>query len=197
MKKMPTVFVRTFSNSGPGLATCVVHADCEWVFRREGVATRKWDGTSCLVKDGMLFKRRTVKPGKEPPPGFQQVDFDEVTGKAYGWVAVTGAPEDVRHNEAWRNNCADGPLPDGTYELIGPGVNGNPEKWSYCHLVRHGADELWIHPDELDYLGLKEFLRTHFIEGIVWHHPDGRMAKLKRRDFGLEWPVLNPHTTLW
>ncbi len=20
-------------------------------------------------------------------------------------------------------------------------------------------------------------------EGIVWHHPDGRMAKLKRRDF--------------
>ena len=21
------------------------------------------------------------------------------------------------------------------------------------------------------------------MEGIVWHHPDGRMAKLKRRDF--------------
>ena len=27
------------------------------------------------------------------------------------------------------------------------------------------------------------------IEGIVWHHPDGRMAKIKRRDFGLSWPI--------
>jgi hypothetical protein len=24
------------------------------------------------------------------------------------------------------------------------------------------------------------------IEGIVWHHPDGRMAKLKLRDFGVK-----------
>ncbi len=26
----------------------------------------------------------------------------------------------------------------------------------------------------------------HDVEGIVWHHPDGRMAKLKARDFGLK-----------
>ena len=26
------------------------------------------------------------------------------------------------------------------------------------------------------------------IEGIVWHHPDGRMAKIKARDFGIQWP---------
>jgi hypothetical protein len=25
-------------------------------------------------------------------------------------------------------------------------------------------------------------------EGIVWHHPDGRMAKVKARDFGIRWP---------
>ena len=25
------------------------------------------------------------------------------------------------------------------------------------------------------------------LEGIVWHHPDGRWAKIKRRDFGLKW----------
>lgn len=24
-------------------------------------------------------------------------------------------------------------------------------------------------------------------EGLVWHHPDGRMAKVKRTDFGLPW----------
>ncbi|MCP9964512.1 hypothetical protein [Actinomadura madurae] len=35
----------------------------------------------------------------------------------------------------------------------------------------------------LDYDGLAAWLRAHPYEGIVWHAPDGRMAKLKRRDF--------------
>jgi hypothetical protein len=26
-------------------------------------------------------------------------------------------------------------------------------------------------------------LKAEGVEGIVWHHPDGRMAKLKGRDF--------------
>lgn len=34
-----------------------------------------------------------------------------------------------------------------------------------------------------DWEGLREWLRDRPFEGIVWHHPDGRMAKLKRRDF--------------
>jgi hypothetical protein len=25
------------------------------------------------------------------------------------------------------------------------------------------------------------------IEGIVWHHPDGRMVKIKKKDFGYKW----------
>jgi len=31
---------------------------------------------------------------------------------------------------------------------------------------------------------LKEWFKDQDIEGIVWHHPDGRMIKLKKRDFG-------------
>jgi hypothetical protein len=27
------------------------------------------------------------------------------------------------------------------------------------------------------------YLHARPYEGIVWHHPDGRMAKLKKRDF--------------
>ena len=34
--------------------------------------------------------------------------------------------------------------------------------------------------------GLAEWLTARRYEGIVWHHPDGRMAKLKRRDFPTE-----------
>ena len=47
--------------------------------------------------------------------------------------------------------------------------------------MRHGAEE----PPDVprDYAGLAAWLRACPWEGIVWHHPDGRMAKLKRRDF--------------
>lgn len=38
-----------------------------------------------------------------------------------------------------------------------------------------------------DFEGIKGFLAENVIEGLVWHHPDGRMAKIKRRDFGLKW----------
>ena len=41
--------------------------------------------------------------------------------------------------------------------------------------------------DPITYDELKAFFEKNIIEGIVWHHPDGRMAKIKRRDFGLEW----------
>jgi hypothetical protein len=37
-------------------------------------------------------------------------------------------------------------------------------------------------PRDLD--GLRGWLLAHpQYEGIVWHHPDGRRAKLKHRDF--------------
>ena len=37
-----------------------------------------------------------------------------------------------------------------------------------------------------DFDGLRAFLETAGIEGIVWHHGDGRMAKIKAKDFGLK-----------
>jgi hypothetical protein len=33
---------------------------------------------------------------------------------------------------------------------------------------------------------LKLFLGSAGIEGIVWHHPDGKMVKIKTRDFGIK-----------
>jgi hypothetical protein len=37
-------------------------------------------------------------------------------------------------------------------------------------------------------VGLREWLRDKNIEGIVSHHPDGRMANIKKRDFGMKRP---------
>lgn len=53
-------------------------------------------------------------------------------------------------------------------------------------LVRHGCLELVEAPR--DFTGIREYLRTHDVEGIVWHHPDGRMVKVKGKDFGLKRP---------
>ena len=32
---------------------------------------------------------------------------------------------------------------------------------------------------------LKAWFMHHDVEGVVWRHPDGRMAKIKGRDFGI------------
>jgi hypothetical protein len=168
----------------------------------EGVATRKYDGTCCLVRGGKLYKRYEVKKGKTPPPDFELADYDDTTGKSQGWVSVGDGPEDQYHREAWESwrltaEVEPGvmfPPLDGTYELIGPKVQGNPEGYSAHVLISHATetpfDPTTPEPPR-DYDGLAKWMRstaTHEnIEGIVWHwpQPDGtvKMAKLKRRDF--------------
>jgi hypothetical protein len=183
VKKIPTVFERNPEDRKHVLPT--VTPSCEWVLAGEGVPTQKWDGTCVLVRHGRLYARREVKPGKQAPIGFELVQHDGTTGKSVGWVpAPQGDPEYTRHREAWSNSTEGGSddLPDGTYELIGPKVNGNPEGLEMHVLVAHGDDLLSDVP--LDFEGLGLYLRQHApMEGIVWHHPDGRMAKLKRRDY--------------
>ena len=36
------------------------------------------------------------------------------------------------------------------------------------------------------FAGLRAFLAGQDTEGLVFHHPDGRMGKIKLRDFGLK-----------
>ena len=181
MKKIPTLFVRDPADMSR--VTAELHPDCGWVAAGEGVATRKLDGTSCLVRNGELYKRREIKRGKPAPPGFDEADRDEVTGKRVGWMPVE--PTDKWHAEAWER--AGGALPDGTYELLGPKVQGNPERAEAHELVAHADAETC--PDApTDRDGLREWLAGRDVEGLVWHHPDGRMAKIKLRDFGLSRP---------
>jgi hypothetical protein len=174
MRKIPTLFVRDEATNRRHVLNEVTPG-CEWVLDGEGVATRKFDGTCVLIRDGELFGRREVKAGKTPPDDFELVEHDETTGKSVGWVPVTDGPEWRIHREAY-----DESLPDGTYELIGPNVNGNPEHQPAHVLVPHGE---FVVTAPRDFAGLQVWLAVNDYEGIVWHHPDGRMAKLKRRDF--------------
>lgn len=184
MKKIPTLFERDFQNNGAIIDA--VHKDCEWVVAGEGQATIKHDGTCCMIRDGKIYKRYELKKGKKAPENFEPAcEFDENTGKQQGWVPVGDGPEDAYHREGleWLVSV-DGVAHDGTYELVGPKVQGNPECVSRHILIRHGSVKI---DAPTGFNELREWFR-HFcgIEGIVWHHPDGRMAKIKLRDFAIE-----------
>lgn len=177
MKKIPTIFERDFEND-PSRVLPVPHADCAWVFAFEGVATRKYDGTCCRFDGSSWWKRREVKPGKPDPDGFVLADEDSVTGKRVGWMPV--AEEDAWHKQAIEKAGSSAP---GTYELIGPKVQGNPENVAEHRMVSHAEAEV-LSDVPRDFDGISQYLADFVGEGIVFHHPDGRMAKIKRRDFG-------------
>ena len=182
MEKIPTMFKRNPENMSEILNE--PHPECLWVFEGKGEATQKYDGTCVLITaTGGYFKRREVKKGKKRPENFVEISTDENTGKTVGWVPVnTDDPQDKWHMEGLRNSWH---VPPGTYELCGPKINGNPEKFEQHVLVSHETAKIFKDaPRNFDLL--KGWLRDKDIEGLVFHNPDGRMCKIKKRDFGLK-----------
>lgn len=194
MRKVPTLFQRDPDDMRRLLLQ--VHPDCQWVLNGEGVATRKYDGT-CVMYDGTWWARREVKPGKQFPAEFRLAEHDHVTGKSVGWEPIDQSPFRKPFQEAVEPLAQFGVLigqdvPEGTYELVGPKINGNPERCETHRLERHATAEQVDHGYFLDDTGGMTFasVRTAILalaedgwEGVVWHHPDGRYAKLKARDF--------------
>lgn len=182
MQKIISLFMRNYD--GDRLVRNEVTPGAEWVIAGEGHATRKWDGTCCLVRDGKLYKRYTLKTGRAAPADFEPItEVDSQTGKQEGWVPVGDGPDDRWHREA----LGIGPLlVDYTYELCGPNVQGNPEGFAEHRLIEHGTHHLPNAPR--DFEGLKAYFAANDIEGIVWYHPDGRTVKIKGKDFGIARP---------
>jgi hypothetical protein len=147
----------------------------------EGVPTRKYDGT-CVMFDGTSWwARREIKLGKSEPDNFVYVSADAETGKVIGWEPAGQSGFAKYLDQAVAQFGAD-PAP-GTYELLGPKINGNPEEMlTHTLLLHETATRLDDVPRDFD--GLASWLYAHHYEGIVWHGgPNGAMAKLKRKDF--------------
>ena len=179
MRKIISLFQRNYE--GDRQVRNEVTPGAEWVLAGEGVATRKWDGTCCLLREGKLYKRYEVPKGGKAPANFEPAnEVDPNTGKQQGWVPVGDGPDDRWHREALETPPG---LSDGTYELLGPKIQGNPEQREKHALVPHGRDTMDDCPRTFD--ALRDYLQRHNIEGIVWHHPDGRLVKIKARDFGI------------
>lgn len=186
MKKIPTMFERDWDGDRSRVID-KPHKNCGWVFDGEGIATRKLDGTCCMIRDSKLYKRREVKEGQDMPPDFEVIGTDEETGKTVGWVPVSETdPTDAWHREAFELLKHGGDIVDGTYELLGPKVQKNPEAYQSHVLIRHDLTLALPFEGPRTFEGIRDFLAGQDIEGLVFHHPDGRMAKIKLRDFGLK-----------
>jgi hypothetical protein len=70
MKKIPSLFKREYGSKARLIYDEIVPGT-EWAHAGEGVTTRKIDGTSCLIRDGKLYKRYDAKAGRTPPDGFE------------------------------------------------------------------------------------------------------------------------------
>lgn len=189
MQKIISLFQRNYD--GDHLVRNEVVPGAEWVIVGEGIATDKYDGTCCLFKDGQLFKRHELKQGKATPAGFTpaQESPDPVTGDMPGWIPISEHDTADRwHREAIANQMLfEGtPLVDGqTYELVGPKINGNSDRWKAHRLVLHGHGHYPHFPRTFDEIKAA-FAKGWQGEGIVWHHSDGRMVKIKVKDFGFK-----------
>ncbi|MGA2230565.1 MAG: hypothetical protein ABSH22_06670 [Tepidisphaeraceae bacterium] len=183
MEKIPTLFDR----DGSFRVTDKVRAGCEWVIAGEGIPTEKLDGTNVrlTVRSGQLVR---VEKRRNPSPKQKH------QGIIDGWYvdADEFSPDDRWLYEAARNTAVSD-WPDGEHpsEALGPNIQGNElglEKHVclpfnlrapvYSNAPRTFAElRTWLERAE------SLFSPGHPAEGIVFHHPDGRRAKIKRRDF--------------
>ena len=180
MKKLSTLYKK--DSKDLGMVINEVDPENEWVFF-DGIPTRKYDGTSCAIIGGNLYKRFDLKKGRVlPPNSIPCQEPDEITGHHPHWTKCERGDNsnkwhfvafDVMENKV-----------EGTYELCGVKVQGNPENIDGHRLMAHGEDVVF--PKEISFSGLRSFLESEDIEGIVFHHiTDGRMCKIRKGDFGI------------
>jgi hypothetical protein len=180
MKKMISLFKRDFNNKN-----CPAYNEYEdgtdWVRQGKGIATQKFDGTACLIKNGRFYKRHRVKKGYyRIPAGWVHWSFDVNRNSGHGWAPV----DENNNSDKWHIKAFSPELPDGTYELCGEKIQNNPENIDGVKLLKHGSIVFKNVP--VDFEGLKNWLSDKDIEGIVWHHKEtGEMVKIKKSDFGM------------
>lgn len=187
-RKMPALFN---IDRAKHRATETVNPKSAWIFRESSTVTLKIDGTGVVVDhDGNIFVRRTVKQGRVIPPNFRLAEFDHVTGHAFGIEPFEDSPMKKFMIEAL--GLTGGNLTSGTFELVGPRINGNPMNLPIHTLIPHAQAVAKAIPDMRNIEPEKAF-RTllpiftvfgkHNVEGVVWEGTEGRRVKLRVNDF--------------
>lgn len=210
MKKIKTLFKKDpkdLSKTIPEL-----HPDNLWVKKDDIFIERKYNGTSCAVikdtfykrYDAKLFKRKKGKKiyftekevkRKIPQNSIPCQDPDPITGHWPHWIPVLSFEnENKYHVEGYNNTLREKKeIKEGTYELCGPKINGNPENFKKHLLIPHITENHF--PINMDYLfepdspqvlyeKLKAFLLFLDIEGfIIYHKNEDKLCKIRKNDF--------------
>jgi hypothetical protein len=183
MPKLESPFVRELIND-TYIVVDKINPGYEWVFENPDViACEKLDGTnvSILIEDGQI---KSIWNRTERIPFFN---------KGKRWI-VEGV-----YNSFERGYMEF--LPDGQHfgELIGPKVQSNHYKldehlWMPFNRMRNGFAFKSFGKYPKNFAAFSEWCKTlmplyglhlglgkdTFVEGIVFYHPDGRMAKLRK-----------------
>ena len=190
MKKIPTLFERKYENHKIVGIKDNITPGCEEAFLK-GKATIKYDGSCCAIIGGEFYKRYDAKKGKTPPEGaIPCCDPDPITGHWPHWVKVDeNNPADKWFIQALNNTFTPGSYRglDRTYEAIGPHFQGNPHHFRHDKLIRHGS--IIIQDLIRDFEHVSDYLNNNKVEGIVFWLDGEPVCKIKRSDFGFEWPI--------
>jgi hypothetical protein len=182
MEKIPTLFERDDRFQ----VVDRPRAECAWVFDGAGVGTEKLDGTNIrlTVRSGQIVR---VEKRRNPSKAQKQA------GVIDGWYVDTdNSPEDKWILAAAENTDVTG-WADGEHscEALGPRIQGNPLALAEHLCIPFDFQAPTYSDVPRDYQDLQAYLATleskfspgNLAEGIVFHHPDGRRAKIKRKDF--------------
>lgn len=190
MKKIPTLFTRIYEGRKIVGIKDEITPGCERAFY-QGIATIKVDGSCCAIIRDKFYKRYDAKKGKKPPVGaIPCCDPDPATGHWPHWVEVSENNSGDKWFMAALNNTLEttGFVDDGTYEAIGPHFQGSPYNLKNDILVKHGTEIVVV---KRDFEYISNWLNEHPVEGLVFWLDGEPVCKIKRTDFGYEWPVKN------
>jgi hypothetical protein len=168
----------------------------------------KIDGTACMIKDGQpycrfdakLFKRKKGKVinftkeeviAKLPAGAIACQEADEKSGHWPHWVPVTlGDPSQKYILEGFNNLTSENVI-DGTYECIGPKLQGNPHAEDKHYWIPHFHENLNMNLTNLDNDNAFEFFEALFqdfnFEGLVAYNASNEpIGKIRCSDFGMK-----------
>lgn len=202
MRKIPCMFEidpvshEATDNINPKAMFIFDHPEARPTFKKDGTAVR-------FDEAGKWWVRRMVKKNKPAPEGFAPVETDPNTGNTFGWEPVENSGFAKAHRVAMRHAEAEGTVfKPGTFEMVGPKINGNPERVGHHTIMVHGAETVTDFPtiaemaEHMD--DMKEFMKPFFedfkargIEGVVWWIMDNGeerpAVKMRCKDFFGGW----------
>lgn len=191
MKKMSTLFEIDYISNKRGDILDKVKEENSWVYKEDGVlATRKFDGTACMIFNNKIYRRYDAKINKLtgeykraiPGVAIPCQEADRVTGHHPHWLLCSiDNTSDKFHIEALNKQA---PLIDGTYELCGEKIGINSEKIEGRKLIKHGSELCNL--KDFTFKTINDYLEEHDIEGIVFYGADNKMCKIRKNDFGIK-----------